>query len=94
MLGPGSWFSSVIPHVLVPEQLKALQRTGARKVLAVNLAPEPGETPGFSVERHLHVLHAHADTFRVDHVLVDASSVRPDASASISYARPDCSAPN
>ncbi len=75
MLGPGSWFSSVIPHVLVPEQLKALQRSSARKVLVVNLAPEPGETPGFSVERHLHVLHAHANTFRVDHVLVDASSV-------------------
>ncbi|WP_055474623.1 gluconeogenesis factor YvcK family protein [Gordonia sp. HS-NH1] len=75
MLGPGSWFSSVIPHVLVPEQLKALQRSRARKVLVVNLAPEPGETPGFSVERHLHVLHAHANTFRVDHVLVDASSV-------------------
>ncbi|ANY23449.1 gluconeogenesis factor YvcK family protein [Gordonia terrae] len=75
MLGPGSWFSSVIPHVLVPEQLKALQRSHARKVLVVNLAPEPGETPGFSVERHLHVLHAHANTFRVDHVLVDASSV-------------------
>ncbi|OUC78647.1 gluconeogenesis factor YvcK family protein [Gordonia lacunae] len=75
MLGPGSWFSSVIPHVLVPEQLKALQRSPARKVLVVNLAPEPGETPGFSVERHLHVLHAHANTLRVDHVLVDASSV-------------------
>lgn len=75
VLGPGSWFSSVIPHVLVPEQLQALQRTAARKILFVNLAPEPGETPGFSVERHLHVLHAHADRFRVDHVVVDAASV-------------------
>lgn len=75
VLGPGSWFSSVIPHVLVPEQRKALQRTAARKILFVNLAPEPGETPGFSVERHLHVLHAHADQFRVDHVVVDAASV-------------------
>ncbi|MFT4125140.1 MAG: uridine diphosphate-N-acetylglucosamine-binding protein YvcK [Gordonia sp. (in: high G+C Gram-positive bacteria)] len=76
-LGPGSWFSSVIPHVLVPDQLTALQDSPARKVLIVNLAPEPGETPGFSVERHLHVLHAHADTFAVDHVVVDAGSV-PD----------------
>ena len=65
----------MIPHVLVPEQRKALQRTAARKILFVNLAPEPGETPGFSVERHLHVLHAHADQFRVDHVVVDAASV-------------------
>ena len=74
VLGPGSWFSSVIPHVLVPEQLAALRHSSARKVLVVNLAPEPGETPGFSVERHLHVLHAHADAFRVDHVVVDSAS--------------------
>ena len=75
VLGPGSWFSSVIPHVLVSEQLKALQRSNSRKILFVNLAPEPGETPGFSVERHLHVLHAHADTLPIDHVVVDAASV-------------------
>ncbi|GAA1480715.1 uridine diphosphate-N-acetylglucosamine-binding protein YvcK [Gordonia sinesedis] len=75
VLGPGSWFSSVIPHVLVPEQLNALRRTAARKMLVVNLAPEPGETPGFSVERHLHVLHAHADTLRIDDVVVDEASV-------------------
>lgn len=74
-LGPGSWFSSVIPHVLVPEQLKALRQTKARKMLFVNLAPELGETPGFSVERHLHVLHAHADVLRVDDVIVDEASV-------------------
>ena len=74
-LGPGSWFSSVIPHVLVPDQVAALRDTDARKVLFVNLANEPGETTGFSVERHLHVLHAHADKLQVDDVIVDASSV-------------------
>ncbi len=74
-LGPGSWFSSVIPHVLVPGQLDALRETAARKMLFVNLAAEPGETTGFSVERHLHVLHAHAPTLRVDDVVVDAASV-------------------
>ncbi|MGV9711195.1 gluconeogenesis factor YvcK family protein [Gordonia sp. NPDC003424] len=74
-LGPGSWFSSVIPHVLIPDQLAALRRTDARKMLFVNLAPELGETPGFSVERHLHVLHAHADVLRIDDILVDSASV-------------------
>ncbi len=74
VLGPGSWFSSVIPHVLVPDQLDALISTSARKMLIVNLAPEPGETPGFSVERHLHVLHAHANRLRVDDVIVDERS--------------------
>lgn len=75
VLGPGSWFSSVIPHVLVPELLKALAESTAHKVLVLNLAPEPGETTGFSAERHLHVLSQHAPDFKVDHVVVDSAFV-------------------
>ncbi|NLG55358.1 MAG: uridine diphosphate-N-acetylglucosamine-binding protein YvcK [Rhodococcus sp.] len=75
VLGPGSWFSSVIPHVLVPELLATLTATTARKVLVLNLAPEPGETAGFSAERHLHVLSQHAPQLGVDYVLVDSTTV-------------------
>ncbi|CAM5669319.1 Putative gluconeogenesis factor OS=Streptomyces rimosus subsp. rimosus (strain ATCC / DSM 40260/ JCM 4667 / NRRL 2234) OX=1265868 GN=yvcK PE=3 SV=1 [Streptomyces rimosus subsp. rimosus] len=50
VLGPGSWFSSVIPHLLVPELREALEETKARKVLSLNLAPQPGETDGFSTQ--------------------------------------------
>ena len=77
VLGPGSWFSSVLPHVLVPELASALRTTEARKVLVLNLGPEPGETTGFSAERHLHVLSQHAPGFRVHHVVVDSTSVPP-----------------
>ncbi|KXO90728.1 gluconeogenesis factor YvcK family protein [Tsukamurella pseudospumae] len=76
-LGPGSWFSSVIPHVLVPEQLDALRRTSARRVLILNLAPEPEETGGYSPERHLHVLAAHAEGLKFDDIIVDAATVPP-----------------
>ncbi|KJV00949.1 gluconeogenesis factor YvcK family protein [Rhodococcoides fascians] len=75
VLGPGSWFSSVIPHVLVPDQLAALARTSAPKVLVLNLAPELGETTGFSAERHVHVLSQHAPDLGIDHVVVDSASV-------------------
>ena len=75
ILGPGSWFSSVIPHVLVPELLEALIGTQARKVLVLNLAAQPGETAGFSAERHLHVLSQHAPGLAVDHVVIDSGSV-------------------
>ncbi|WP_198163420.1 gluconeogenesis factor YvcK family protein [Rhodococcus sp. WMMA185] len=77
VLGPGSWFSSVIPHVLVPDLLEALTATRARKVLVLNLAPEPGETAGFSTERHLHILSQHAPELTVDFVVVDSGSVPP-----------------
>lgn len=75
VLGPGSWFTSVIPHLLVPELYSALQTASGRKVLVLNLAAEPGETAGFSAERHLHVLSQHAPDFAVDSVVVDACAV-------------------
>ena len=71
VLGPGSWFTSVIPNVLVPEIAAALARTPATKVLVLNLAPQPGETAGFSAEQHLHVLRQHAPQIDVDVILVD-----------------------
>ncbi len=75
VLGPGSWFTSVIPHVLVPGLLAALRSTPARRALVLNLDAEPGETAGFSAERHLHVLAQHAPGFRVDDIIVDAARV-------------------
>ncbi|EST37867.1 hypothetical protein N566_10650 [Streptomycetaceae bacterium MP113-05] len=77
VVGPGSWFSSVIPHLLVPELLDALQETKARRVLSLNLAPQPGETEGFSPQRHLEVLARHAPKLAFDAVLADQDAV-PD----------------
>jgi uncharacterized cofD-like protein len=78
VLGPGSWFTSVIPHVLVPELVSALNATSARRALVLNLAAEPGETADFSAERHLHVLAQHAPDFTVHEIIVDAARVPGD----------------
>jgi uncharacterized cofD-like protein len=75
LLGPGSWFSSVIPHLLVPELREALVTTRARKVVVLNLVPEPGETAGFSPAQHLAVLSEHAPELRVDAVIADEAAV-------------------
>lgn len=60
VLGPGSWFTSVLPHLLVPELATALAQTRARRLVALNLAPQPGETDGFTPHSHLDVLAEHA----------------------------------
>jgi uncharacterized cofD-like protein len=75
LLGPGSWFTSVLPHLMVPELRQALLDTPARRVVVLNLAPQPGETAGFSPERHLDVLCQHAPELRIDAVLADTGSV-------------------
>lgn len=73
--GPGSWFTSVLPHLLVPDLHDALVTTSATKVVILNLVPQPGETAGFSPERHLHVLFEHAPRLKVDAVIADRDSV-------------------
>ena len=75
VLGPGSWFTSVLPHLLVPDLAQALLRTTARRIVVLNLAPQPGETEGFSPARHLEVLASHAPELVVDVVLADTAAV-------------------
>ena len=76
VLGPGSWFTSVLPHLLVPELAAALVGTRARRLVALNLAPQPGETTGFSPHAHLEVLAEHAPALTVDVVLADRAATR------------------
>ncbi|WP_406693252.1 uridine diphosphate-N-acetylglucosamine-binding protein YvcK [Saccharopolyspora sp. ID03-671] len=75
LLGPGSWFTSVLPHLLVPELHEALVTTSAKRFVVLNLIPQPGETAGFSPEQHLDVLSQHAPRLKVDAVLADVDSV-------------------
>jgi uncharacterized cofD-like protein len=74
-LGPGSWYTSVLPHLLVPQLRKALVSTQARVVVVLNLEPQPGETDGFSPEEHLSVLQAHLGGVALHTVVADAESV-------------------
>jgi uncharacterized cofD-like protein len=75
VLGPGSWFTSVLPHLLVPDLRRAIVETGAQRLVTVNVAPQPGETEGFTPDGLLDVLADHAADLRVDVVLVDERSV-------------------
>jgi uncharacterized cofD-like protein len=70
VLGPGSWFTSVIPHLLVPKLAHAIEETPARRLLTLNLEPA-GETAGFTAARHIELLAEHAPHLRLDVVLAD-----------------------
>ena len=78
VLGPGSWFTSVIPHLLVPALRRALVSTDARVVVVLNLVDEVGETPGFGPGDHLAVLAEHAPDLKVHTVLVDSGGGAED----------------
>ena len=74
VLGPGSWYSSVLVHLLVPTLAAALHETPARRCLTLNLVPD-SETSGHTAVDLLEALHHHAPDLRIDVVLADPSSV-------------------
>lgn len=75
VLGPGSWFTSVLPHLLVPELAAALHRTTARRCVTLNLSSETGNPASMSRHEHLAALREHAPDLRIDAVIADPSAV-------------------
>ncbi|MAT62122.1 MAG: hypothetical protein CMH41_10835 [Micrococcales bacterium] len=76
VLGPGSWYTSVIAPLLVPELRTAVQRSSAKRVLVLNLVAQRGETTGFTPERYLQVLIDQFGDFPIDAVVADHRSVK------------------
>ena len=82
VLGPGSWYTSVLTHFQVPQMAQALHETTASRVLVINLRPQRGETEGYSAASYLEVLAKSYPDFRVDVVLADSDHVGQDSSSS------------
>lgn len=80
VMGPGSWYTSVLAGLLVPGIHDAIVACTATRILVLNLVPQPGETSGFSPQGHLHVLAEAFPEVRFDVVLADPAHV-PDEAA-------------
>ena len=83
VMGPGSWFSSVLPHLMVPQQREALVQSSGKKILILNLdsATEhgpvinSGEYAGYTATEHLEILRDYAPELKFDLIVADESVV-------------------
>lgn len=75
VFGPGSWYTSVLPHLLLADMRAALASTEARRCVVLNLTDEAGETPGMSPAEHVDVLRSYAPEVQIDAVIADSRSV-------------------
>lgn len=73
LLGPGSLYTSILPNLLIPGIRRAIDRSGARVVLVLNLMTQPGETDAMDAIDHIEALRRHADV-PLDAVLVEQGS--------------------
>ena len=87
ILGPGSWYTSVLPHLMLSEQRDALVNTPARRALVMNLTTETTETTGMNAEDHLEVLRSTAPGLTLDVIIADPDSVRDHPSFEEASAR-------
>lgn len=73
VLGPGSWYTSVLTHFLVEPVADALVAAGRKTVLTLNLAHEDEETAGTDRADDVRALRRIAPQFTPAVVLVDSS---------------------
>ncbi|HEY3127935.1 MAG TPA: gluconeogenesis factor YvcK family protein [Acidobacteriota bacterium] len=78
VLGPGSLYTSVVPNLLVPGVVQAIQASNALKVFVCNLMTEPGETENFSAGDHLRVLETYLGRKPVDVCILNSTPLPPD----------------
>lgn len=77
VLGPGSLFTSVMPHLLSPVMAKAIFAASGKRILVLNIAAQPGETTGFAPHTHLEEIARLVPALRLDAVIADPRVV-PD----------------
>ena len=75
IFGPGSWFTSVIPHLLVEGLHDAFAHTHARKALILNLMPQEGETASLSAADLVSAFQEAAPSLKLDVVIADPTAV-------------------
>jgi len=73
VLGPGSWYTSVLTHFLVPDVADALRAASRRAILTLNIAYEDPETADTDRVDDIAALRALAPDFVPAVVLADAS---------------------
>lgn len=75
LIGPGSLYTSLVPNLLVPGVVDAIQSSGALVVYVSNVMTQPGETTGYSLADHVNALLDHAPGLALSHILANSTSV-------------------
>lgn len=67
----GSLYTSILPHLISPEILEAIEKTKAPLMYISNLVTQPGETDDYSVGNHIEVLNQYLKRRKIDVVVAN-----------------------
>jgi len=74
ILGPGSLYTSLMPNLLVPGIVDAIEASRAKRFYVCNIMTQPGETDGMAASDHLRVLLDATSSRLFDFALVNVET--------------------
>lgn len=75
ILGMGSLYTSLLPHLLVEGVSEAIAKSKAKKIYIANAMEQPGETEGYHVTDHILAIQKHSYEGIIDTVLLDSCRI-------------------
>lgn len=73
LVGPGSLYTSILPNLMVPDIVKAIQASRGLKIFICNVANQPGETDDYSCQDYLQAIEDHVKARLFDLVICNDS---------------------
>ena len=70
ILSMGSLYTSIMPHLICKDIVKAINNSNARVMYVCNAMTQPGETDNFSVSDHVNTLEKYLGKDTIDAVIV------------------------
>ena len=87
IIGPGSLYTSIVPNLLIPGIAQALADSRGLKIYVCNVAEEPRQTEGYSVQDHLAVVQRYSGIDSVHAVIANASIPAGPTPAGLDFIR-------
>ena len=75
ILSMGSVYTSIIPHLLCKEIIKAIDSSDAKIMYVCNVMTQPGETDGFTASDHINLLNSYLEKRKIDTVIKNSKKV-------------------
>ncbi len=90
VIGPGSLYTSILPNLLVPGIVEAINSSKAMKFFICNVANEHGETDGYRCSDHIRVIEQHLSDIHFD-VIICNNNFDPKLPKGVEWVMPDAS---
>ncbi len=88
VIGPGSLYTSILPNLLVPGIVEAINSSKAMKFFVCNVANEHGETDGYRCSDHIRVIEQHLSDIHFD-VIICNNNFDPKLPEGVEWVMPD-----